>query len=54
MLSEYGGRMKRMKLIAVLALLAMGVVVSLSCGEGSPPPKNPSNTTTVTVTGYSQ
>jgi len=44
----------RIKFIVTLTLLALGAAAYLSCGEGSLPPKSSSNTTTMTVTGYSQ
>jgi hypothetical protein len=40
------------KYIVLLALLVLGAVLHLSCGEGSLPPSNPQNTGTLTVTGY--
>jgi hypothetical protein len=53
-LSPNGGRMitKRMKSLVLLALLAMGVVFHLSCGEGSLPPPSEKQTGQLTVTGY--
>jgi hypothetical protein len=44
----------RIKRIVTLTLLALGAVAYLSCGEGSLPSNSSSNTTTITVTGYSQ
>jgi hypothetical protein len=43
---------RRIKLILVLGLLAIGVVFHLSCGEGTLPPTSPPQTGQITVTGY--
>ena len=51
-----GGDMNatRIKFILLVALMALGAVAYLSCGEGSLPPSSPNNTATLSVTGYSQ
>jgi hypothetical protein len=42
----------RIKYIVLLALLTMGALIHLSCGEGSLPPSSPDHTSQLTVTGY--
>jgi len=44
---------RRMKYLILLAVLAMGAVFQLSCGEGTLPPPSEKHTGQLTVTGYS-